>query len=96
VNQSNGSSPRKPIVKLESQVRSSKMNLSNLHYRVTDQDLRDLFTEFGKIKSANVFYDKSGRSLGNAQVVFVDSSCAAAAKKKYNGILLDGKFGIVH
>lgn len=90
VTQSNGNN-RWPHDKFEGQS-VSKINLSNLHYRVSDQDLLDLFSEFGKIKNANVFYDKTGRSLGNAQVVFMNHASAVAAKKKYNGILLDGKF----
>jgi len=69
----------------------ARLMIGNLHFRVSDNDIKDLFKEFGTIKRAAVHYDKSGRSLGNAEVVFTNRMSARKALDKYNDVLLDGR-----
>ena len=53
--------------------------------------MQDLFSKFGTIKKHHVNYDKSGRSLGTAEVTFDARAAATTAQAEYNNVTLDGK-----
>jgi len=70
------------------------MNLyvGNLSYSVTDEDLRQAFSEFGEVQSASIITDKlSGQSKGFAFVEMPNNSEADKAIKALNGRDIKGR-----
>ncbi|WVZ54996.1 hypothetical protein U9M48_005717 [Paspalum notatum var. saurae] len=69
----------------------TRLYISNLDYAVTNDDIKELFSDVGDLERYSINYDRSGRSKGTAEVVFSRRSDALAAVKRYNNVQLDGK-----
>ena len=70
------------------------MNLyiSNLSYNISDEDLRQLFADYGEITSVKVIMDReTGRSRGFGFVELSDDELAKKAIEELNQASYDGK-----
>jgi cold-inducible RNA-binding protein len=71
---------------------NKNLYVGNLSQKVTDEDLRNNFSEAGKVASVSVIKDKfSGVSRGFGFVEMETEEGAQEAIKKFNGGDLDGK-----
>ncbi|XP_030062927.1 polymerase delta-interacting protein 3 [Microcaecilia unicolor] len=68
-----------------SPLEGTKMTVNNLHPRVTEEDIVELFCVCGALKRARLIQP------GVAEVVFVKKEDAISAYKKYNNRCLDGQ-----
>ena len=68
------------------------MYIGNLAYDVTEDDLRNAFSEFGEVSSVKIIIDKfSGRSKGFGFVEMPSNSEADQAIKALNGKAFNGR-----
>ena len=66
--------------------------VGNLSYGVSDQDLTEIFEEFGEVNSAKVIKDReTGRSKGFAFVEMESDDDAQAAIDELDGSEIDGR-----
>jgi len=71
--------------------------VGNLAYSVTDDELKNIFSAYGEVASANVISDKfSGRSKGFGFVEMPDDSSAEEAIKSLNETDMGGRNIIVN
>lgn len=66
--------------------------IGNLSYKVSDNDLQEVFEEFGEVSSAKVITDRdTGRSKGFAFVEMENDEDAQTAIEELDGTELDGR-----
>jgi RNA recognition motif-containing protein len=69
-----------------------RIYVGNLKYSITDETLRDMFSEFGDVASADVIKDKfSGQSKGFGFVDMPNQSEAEDAIQALNDSMQDGR-----
>ena len=71
--------------------------VSNLNFKLQDEDLKQVFAGFGEVSSAKVIRDnQSGRSRGFGFVEMPNDDEARAAIEKLNGTEIDGRSIVVN
>lgn len=74
-----------------------KLYVGKLPYRTTDQELNDLFGQFGQVVSATIIIDReTGRSKGFGFVEMSNDEEAQSAMSQLNNSSLDGRTIIVN
>ena len=71
----------------------ARIYVGNLPFKTTDEELKKLFEQFGKVNNADVIrYKKSGRSKGYAFVVMAEADSQNAVQnlndKEYEGRII--------
>ena len=83
----------------ESQIKIVFMNIyvSNLSFRTSEADLKDLFAKFGTVTSAKIITDReTGRSKGFGFIEMPDDEAAKKAISEANGAELYGRTIVVN
>lgn len=76
---------------------ATKLFVGSLSYNINSDQLQELFTEYGKVDSANVINDRdTGRSKGFGFVEMSSDDEAKAAIDALNGKEVDGRAIIVN
>lgn len=76
---------------------ATKLFVGSLPWAVDDQQLKDVFSEFGEVTYAKVIIDRdTNRSKGFGFVEFEDESSAKAAIDKLNGSDMNGRTIVVN
>lgn len=71
---------------------TKKLYVGNLGYDVTEEQLRELFAQFGSVQSVTIITDRfTGRSKGFAFVEMEGASEAQTAISNLNGTDLNGR-----
>jgi RNA recognition motif-containing protein len=71
--------------------------VGNLDFKVNENDLKEIFEEYGTVSSSNIIIDKySGKSKGFGFVTMEDQAEATKAIKELNGATLENREMVVN
>jgi len=71
---------------------NNKLYVGNLSFGTTEEQLRELFEQYGRTQSVNVIVDReTGRSRGFGFVEFESADGARAAQEALDGKEFDGR-----
>jgi RNA recognition motif-containing protein len=76
---------------------ATKLFVGSLPWAIDDQQLKDLFSEFGEVSYSKVIIDRdTNRSKGFGFVEFEDDAAAKAAIAKLDGSEMNGRNIVVN
>ncbi|HOW51857.1 MAG TPA: RNA-binding protein [bacterium] len=71
---------------------TTQLYVGNVNYRMTEDGLKQMFSEFGEVASAKIVIDReTGRSKGFGFVEMADADAADRAIESLNDQELDGR-----
>ncbi|WP_028975457.1 RNA recognition motif domain-containing protein [Spirochaeta cellobiosiphila] len=71
---------------------SKKIYVGNLSWNTTEDDLTNLFAQYGEVLSVNIIIDRdTNRSKGFGFIEMAEDDAATAAISTFNGKELDGR-----
>jgi len=71
--------------------------VGNLNYSITEDDMREIFEEYGELTSVKLITDKfTGRSKGFGFVEMADADEAKKAIEELNGAEVEGRSMVVN
>ncbi|KAM7217180.1 hypothetical protein V8F06_007471 [Rhypophila decipiens] len=73
------------------QVPFHRLYVGNIHFSITEEDLRNVFSPFGELEFVQLQKDENGRSRGYGFVQFHNAAQAKEALEKMNGFDLAGR-----
>jgi len=62
-----------------------RLRVENLHYDLTEREVKELFERIGPVEAFDMLYDRAGRPEGIALVTYDDPRDAEYAIEKYDG-----------
>ncbi|OJD32342.1 rna binding domain-containing protein [Diplodia corticola] len=68
-----------------------EIRVENLHYDLTEEDIRELFERIGPVKTAKLLFDRNDRSQGIARVVYHSLADARVALREFDGANAHGQ-----
>lgn len=71
--------------------KTKKIYVSNIPYKIRQQDLKDLFSEIGEVETIELFIDEEIKPRGCGLIEFKDQECVAIAVEKFNKHDIDGR-----
>ncbi len=81
----------------DSMENKKKLFVGNLPWSMTEESIRELFSEFGEITQVSLITDRmTGRSKGFAFVEFADEAAAAAAAQGRHGYVVEERELVVN
>ena len=69
----------------------SELRVTNLAFKVTEADVRELFSAIGRLRRTAIDRKPNGESAGAASVAFYNAADCDRAISTYDGVALDGR-----
>lgn len=69
----------------------SELRVTNLAFKVTEADVRELFSAIGRLRRTAVDRRPNGESAGAASVAYYNAADCDRAIRTYDGVALDGR-----